>query len=359
MNSAEQSHSRNDSHVETLRGLACVLVVAYHVTNTNGTHGIAVTANDPLLVLNTHLSPVRLPLFTFISGYVYAMRPATAGRQLQFLFGKFRRLLLPLLAVGGLFLLVQDAIEETHHSLPLREAWRMLFFPYAHFWYLQALTVIFITIVIFEISRLMETPGAWIATLAASVVLRLLLEFPVNFFSINGALTLMPFFILGIGVRRFPELFRNRTISVAAGLTALAGIAVYHLVIINALSLSGAYVTMLQLAIGITACIALFSVKFKWEPLALIGGFSYSIYLFHIFGTAGARIILEKAGVKDTIVLIVAALCAGLILPIVVEIIADRYGLTRLLLLGRNPHFSPHPNRPMPPPFRPIPHDIQ
>ena len=63
-------------HLDTIRGLACLLLVTYHVVGPDRFTGMRVAdgsfyrtvlADGPLLV--------RMPLFTFLSGFVYAYRP--------------------------------------------------------------------------------------------------------------------------------------------------------------------------------------------------------------------------------------------------------------------------------------------
>ena len=90
--------------IDTLRGLACLLLVAYHVIG--ATPSIGLKLSDGLLrELNDDLAYIRMPLFTFLSGFVYALRPY-AGNWSAYLKGKATRLLVPMLFVGTLFALL-------------------------------------------------------------------------------------------------------------------------------------------------------------------------------------------------------------------------------------------------------------
>ena len=61
-----------DLHVETLRGLAILLMVAGHVIGNDSTHGMRVDDSSVWRSAWVSLEFLRLPLFTFLSGVVSA-----------------------------------------------------------------------------------------------------------------------------------------------------------------------------------------------------------------------------------------------------------------------------------------------
>lgn len=333
---AKSTNSRRDVHVQTLRGLACLFIVAYHVAGTDGTRGIQISTDHPLAIFNSLLSPVRLPFFTFISGYVYAMRPARIGQEWPFLKGKARRLLVPLVVVSFIYFLIQLIVPETHYYLPPHEVWRIFVFPYQHLWYLQALAIIFLLTVVLESAGQLDDWRKWLITLGASVVIYLSVRLPLNVFAINDAIFLMPFFTLGVGIRRFAPQVRRRPLEAASVTIAVLGLVIYFFMILRATPLTELDQDLLRVTIGMPACIALCSLEFENDLLAHIGGYSYAIYLFHILGTAGARMTLMRFGLQNTNVLIVAVFLSGLILPILVQYLADQSKIAGFLLLGRN-----------------------
>jgi uncharacterized membrane protein YcfT len=81
--------------IQTLRGLACLLLVLYHVVGDDPGAGLQVQ-DGMLRWFNDGLAYLRMPLFTFLSGLVCGMRPFH-GDSRAFLLGKARRLLVPLL----------------------------------------------------------------------------------------------------------------------------------------------------------------------------------------------------------------------------------------------------------------------
>ena len=91
------------------------------------------------------------------------------------------------------------------------------------------------------------------------------------------------------------------------------------------------------LIVGLLFCILLYLTRMKSTILASIGFYSYSIYLFHVFFTAGARILLSRFGVTELWILFTVALAAGLAGPVIVELAASLYNPARILMLGKRP----------------------
>ena len=87
--------------------------------------------------------------------------------------------------------------------------------------------------------------------------------------------------------------------------------------------------SIVALLLGVSACFSLLVSGWKNRPLAFIGFYSYAIYLFHVFFTASTRMFLYSMNVKNVSALIAVATTAGVVGPILVEKIADRFALTR------------------------------
>lgn len=65
------SSKKKSLEIETLRGLACLLLVLYHVIGPLG-GGLKIDLGSPFRVIADSMVYVRMPLFTFISGYIYS-----------------------------------------------------------------------------------------------------------------------------------------------------------------------------------------------------------------------------------------------------------------------------------------------
>ena len=92
----------------------------------------------------------------------------------------------------------------------------------------------------------------------------------------------------------------------------------------------------LGLLIGVTGTMLFFRLKWKVNWLIYFGSFAYSIYLFHSFGTAGGRIMIKKLGVTNDLLVFLVSLTVGMLAPIIAEKVLDRWGVTRMLFLGRS-----------------------
>ena len=94
--------------------------------------------------------------------------------------------------------------------------------------------------------------------------------------------------------------------------------------------------TALMLVAGISLCLFLVSWGFASAPLAWVGRYSFSIYLFHVFFTAFARLALNQLKVDELLFHVLLGLFLGLAGPIGLEWVASRYRWPALLLLGKS-----------------------
>ncbi len=326
--------TKHDAGIETLRGLAVLLMVAGHVIGVDDESGLRVPDDSWWRHVYYTLAPLRMPLFTGISGFVYALRPASGQGWSRFMGGKLRRLLIPLLVVGTAFISIQMLVPETGTQLGPRELARALIIPYAHFWYLYALAWVFLLVGTLDAFGRLQRRWQLLLLLAVALALRATGPLATPVLGIWHAQYLLPYFLVGLGVQRFPLRRGWSHVLVLFGLGA-AGMALYQghwFGRQGSSDLERYAVTTLLGAVGISGCL---HYRVSWRPLAVLGSFSYGIYLMHVFGTAGARILLQRAGVESLTVLAVAGLVAGIALPIAVERAIGRRPWLVLLLLGR------------------------
>jgi fucose 4-O-acetylase-like acetyltransferase len=314
-----------DLRIETIRGLALFLMVAGHVIGSSSDLGMKVPDDSVLRYLYDSLVYIRMPLFTAISGYVYALRPVNADCELsRFYQGKFKRIGIPLLTVSTLFFVLQMVVPNTNDKPQLTDIFSIYLFSYAHFWFLQAIFCIFVVVSLLEkaglLLRLRNYGLVFAAALAASFASE---GFP-NLFSLDRAVELLPFFLLGLGLYRFSAqlITRSSVITMAAALVILVGIDQAYLFAL--LDLDDANLALVGTALGLAAISLLIARRFYFMPLAWLGYFSFEIYLFHVFGTAGARIVLNKLQVHDTWVVFTVSMVMGLFLPVALKLVLER-----------------------------------
>ena len=310
-------------HVQTLRGLACLLLVLFHVVGDTPDAGLRFSHDHPLQFFNQVLTYLRMPLFGCIAGYVYATRPCVDWT--PFLRSKARRLLLPLLTVGGLFALLQAFTPGVNTTS--RTTWTLLVLPTAHFWFLQALFVVFIAVAVLERLGLLRTiPRTLVVAAIASGVS--MASHPPAWFSIDGAIYLMPYFLLGVVARKSPP--PPRWI-LGALLLVFAVIAAAVLTSDRPLWPRHSWVSLVLGGLGTWLLISL---PWQQRALAVLGSASYAIFLFHVFFTAASRMALHALGVESGVVLVGAGMVAGVVGPMLTERIILRSRRASTLLLG-------------------------
>lgn len=320
------SSGRNLS-IETLRGLAIVLLVAHHVIGTDAGMGLRLedgfyrAAND----LTDHL---RMPLFSILAGFTYALRPF-AGDMKRFLSGKFRRLLLPMLIVGTVFAVTQSLTPGANGAV--QNWWLLHIIPVSYFWFVESLFLIFLLIVLLETLQAFATPKRLFSVWLLAVVLYLS-PLDIAYFSVSGAFYLLPFFLAGLAAARYGNLASG---SLALSVTlSLLCLGLYWLVDAGYLEL-GHKRTLLSMAIALTGCLSLLTLAPTSTLLAWLGSYSYSIFLYHVFFSAALRIYAEKIGLENVHLVFGVSLLAGLLFPIMLHGLFDRHNISRLALLGK------------------------
>ena len=316
--------------IDTLRGFACVLLVSFHVVGVSADMGLRLPADHWLQQLNGALAYLRMPLFSFLSGYVYAFRPYRPGQSdaRGFIQGKMRRLLLPMLTVGTIFALIQNATPGANQHVT--NWWLLHIVPVAHFWFLEALFIVFLLVVALEHWRLLATPqrfaGVWALTVLAFVFLHV-----TPYFAANGAVYLMPFFLAGLACKRF-DLHTVPARWLATAVLALAGVwlAALPQPLSQGLSLPG-------LLAGLSAAFLLLRSGWRWPALAYVGSFSFAIYLMHVFFTAGSRMTFTRLGVANLYVLLGLGTLLGIAGPVLAALLIGRSARLKFWLLGEAP----------------------
>ncbi|MBP2312180.1 acyltransferase family protein [Azospirillum soli] len=322
---------RTSYNIDELRGLACFLLVAYHVVGVPGS-GMQVGDDSWYRYATSSFELVRMPLFTFISGLVYAYRPAVADRLGAFFGKKLRRLLIPFVTISTLFFMAQSLAPGANGSDAPEAMWRIYLFSYAHFWYLQALFLIFLVVGLLDAFRIISRPIPFAILLALALAGGMTLAVPGNPFSVNEAMILLPHFLLGVAVTRFPALFRRPEIAGLAVAGLVLAVAIHQTALFRHDTIG--WHSPVAFLCGMCGALVLLRVMPSSALFRRIGGSSYSIYLHHAFFTAGTRIVLHRLGADD-LTLFLVSLAAGIAGPLVLEALASLRPLTRVALVGK------------------------
>jgi peptidoglycan/LPS O-acetylase OafA/YrhL len=325
--------------IQTLRGLACLLLVSFHAIGSKMTSGLQVENDSVYREFANIFVHMRMPLFTFLSGFVYAYRPLLRFHEQTFVIKKLRRLALPLIVATTLTYVMHVLLNDRSKRPTLDDAWQIYVFPYEHFWFVQALLLIFAALVLLESSGALRTFPRFLCVLAAATVLHLYPPFAeTSLFSIREASYLLPHFLLGLGANRFRAQLQSRAIFYVALACFIPAQAWHTFSVISSTPPpinTDLNRTVLGLVIGMSATLcALQLIPFmSWG--SAIGKRSYPIYLYHPIFVAGFRIIVGQIHGVPVTVMFAGCLTAGIIGPLLMTLLAQRVPGAPLLLEGK------------------------
>lgn len=329
---------QKNEYVETLRGIAIILVVLGHIIGSTKLASMQVQDDSLLRYLYYSLEYIRMPLFTVISGWVYANKPLVDKRyRLKFIKGKMRRLLIPMFVLSALMFLMRVFIPGTNLTPNLDRLPLILMFPYDLYWYLYSLFIIFIFIVYLDTKAWFHQFPYWLFSLgvaaAVSYASHKFLDNVPNVFSFKGGLFLLPYFLLGIGFFRYRHIIFIKENLLPIGLVFIVAFGIQQFIWFSDFPhLSKG--SVLGFVVGASATFLLFKFKFKNEFLIRIGAYAYSIYLFHLFFTGGVRIVLHTFNIYNHFIILTLSLVVAIAMPITIEILIRDAKALRCLLLG-------------------------
>lgn len=332
--SSPTNSSPRAEHLDTLRAIACLALVSYHVVGNTPHKGMELSVEHWLVQFNGTFIDMRMPLFSFLSGCVFLSLERLTRSPAQLLLSKMRRLLVPMLSVGVLFWAANMMMGQGQPPVL-----SLLVLPYAHFWFLQATFVIMICfLLLYAVLPMRSTTLAIVLMGLGALAWVAGPRPPVNVFSIVQAAYLLPFFMLGYLCAHSTLLPRLRAV-----LTPTTALAVLVILIGFGHALANGDMHFSSpldrrtatIVIGMLFCVSLLVLAPRHPALARIGGYSYTIYLFHVFFTAGSFKLLSKLTPAAPEALVWSAgLAVGLVGPIVVHHVLMRSDLLAALFLG-------------------------
>lgn len=329
------THAVLSERIETIRGLAVVLLVAYHVTLTELDTAVKSGALQAM-VLTSHLFDyMRMPLFGFLAGFVYAFKPLSRATCREFAGRKFTRLMVPcIIATTLMFTLQAVGHAGRAAGLPWHEVWRIYLYPTYQFWFIQALLLDFLVVAWLEASGALSTVGRFVVVLMATILALVWLPAPpVELFSIPWAEYLLPFFLLGLGVNRFRAQLLTSTVA-SASLALLCACLAIHSTSIGDPAYRLDRGSPLGVAIGCSAGLCAICCMPRFRLLLLLGGYSFAIFLYHGLFIAVAAHLCKQAGVLAALPLGTVLLSVGIAGPMLLQRAIHRNRALRSSVLG-------------------------
>jgi len=324
---------RKEESIETLRGIAIILMVAGHVIGDSIHNGLKVADDSLWRYFYYSFEYLRMPLFTAISGYVYALKPVKREFILKIFKGKSRRILVPFISVATVQYIINAVIPNVNNPTDLNTIWRVYIFGYGQFWFLQALFQVFIVIIFLEIFKVTTNFKGWLVSLVISGIM-LIVGAPLvklDIFNFSRFLYLLPFFILGIGLNRFKDILFRKDIVISVSVILVGALIVQQFKWFGVLPRGTSRFGFIGVLVGIAGIFIIFRIRGVNRQLGDLGYYAYGIYLFHVFGTAGSRIVSKFIGIENNGLLFIIGIIFGLGFPILLE----KYLLLRVPVLKK------------------------
>lgn len=325
-------------YVETIRGLACLLLVAFHVTGADVTDGLGLDQWHPLRIVNDALDNSRMPIFSFISGFVLSAVIVSLSQWQGALTSKVKRLLLPMATASIIFYALRAAAG--YEQPPFLS---IFFVQYAHFWFLQATFVL--TALLLTLSFLLKGRSDVAATILMVCFIPVFIFAPrwdPNIMSMYQGCYLATFFYAG---HLFAYYLRRRAQAeegdLPAWLTIGFGVVLAIFLVINIMLILGllhapqAITNVHRIILGLSSVLFLFLLKPRSRILLFFGPYTYAIFLYHVTFTGTTREVIQKIwpAIPPELIFLPAFLM-GVFGPILVEKLALKNDLTALFMLG-------------------------
>ncbi|WP_185829193.1 acyltransferase family protein [Sphingomonas ginkgonis] len=316
--------ARASLRVDTLRGIACVLLILFHaVAEVRLAKPMAL---DGLARANEFAIFLRMPLFIFLSGYVYAARPVEGRQALRFLQRKARRLLVPLAFVTLLTLGLRATFGHGSFGNLAPDFVAAIAQPSYQLWFVEALFLIFLALAC-GMQRLLHSVAGCLLLIAAVAVGEVFGTSTIRLFSVGQAIHFLPYFVTG--VLAFGLIDANGT---PPRTRLLAGAALLLIGLLRSAQLRGLEIDSAATSIGALLSLLIMAPVSSW--LTWIGRRSMVIYLYHALVLAAfTRVLPGPPAAVLAQVMVLAVL-----LPIMVEMAAERWLPVVLPLLGGRAH---------------------
>ncbi|WP_062530203.1 acyltransferase family protein [Demequina rhizosphaerae] len=317
-----------DKVVDSLRGIACILLVTLHVAQNRWGEA------DWLEWYGDTFIYIRMPLFAFLSGVVYAWRPLTdPGSYRMYLGKKVRRLLIPYVIFVPLIGIAQVALD--FGTPPPSGVWNWFLYSLPPYWFLLATFWVYAVIALADSYKLLDTKlkvGALFAALLAVNILGSMQDAS-SFLQLTSAVYLGLFFVAGMGATRFG--WKRVGLTGAWVMTGLT-VALFVYTQFAVLGVWSAAENQRQdpfgILLGITFPLAFIAFGRSSRFLAWVGSYSYGIFLLHPFAVAGTAGVLQIVGVDALVPALIAMTIAGLFGSILGVLLLRKFGAGRVAL---------------------------
>jgi fucose 4-O-acetylase-like acetyltransferase len=310
--------------VDYSKGLAIFIILFHHTACSVRDHGIL--PQDSLFwsvrLWNDFEPLLRVGVFFFMVGLFVERSFSKVGMR-SFVTTRVRTLLYPYVLWQMVSLIRSAYSHDWSFSDSLAVILQMPFHGFQQFWFL---TTLLHTLIFYVLCRALGLSRQWIAGLCVAIYL-LPYDPP---FAVRAFATWqnnLPYFALGLMLAdRKPELGRYRGPWMpAAGLAALALTLLSTEFHLSAHDISRAAVNITFIA-GLVL-IAVFLARFNiLQLIRLLGSYSLEVYCLQTFAQATVIRLMQKIHVEKFWPMLIASMCATIVLPLAVGICDRRFG---------------------------------
>ena len=339
-------------HITLLRAFAIVLVVLGHSTRNTATPNFnmfnpSLTSFIEILV-QKYIYSFHMPLFFWISGYVYLYTSKDKNELstvLKEIYRKFKRLIIPLYSTLFLVVLpirlIFGQISENFTNIIKTS---LLCQNVDHLWFLKDLLLVFIIII--PVSPQIRKAPLLTSCLYFIIILALSYNRTNTPAFAEGALEYLPFFYAGYMTKRFEILPSGKTallisilfffLHASISYVSLSGVDrpfPHTNLIWYCMAFCGTYY-MYYLAVYVCQTHAIDKI---WNLVVVLDKSSYTIFLFHVVFLYMVLFLFYSAQLENPLYRIIPSFFFGLFVPIFIDYALAR---TKLLALLFSKHYA-------------------
>ena len=330
--------------VDIARAIAIILVVSYHFQPEG--------SPEWYNLLQTNLiSFIRMPLFMFVSGYLYILIEREREKRKKivkygdFVWHKFKRLMIPYFFVSCLIISIKLLIQRrmyVENPIPLSAFYELFYNTNVagyFMWFAYGLFLIFLIIPHFNTSKRLI-----IITIIALIIYLIPIEFP-HIFSFADLKSKFVYFCLGCFVSD-RTMLRNLPTKINTLISLLIFIvlcvSMFYIQPFYLKSITGLLTSMagVMFVLSFSEFLGKFSEKIT-KPLLVVAGCSYTIYLFHTTFMGFAKAIIMKLFhgdmAQNELIFIVSGLIVittGVIAPVLLHLLVVKHSKVFSFLIG-------------------------
>lgn len=303
-------------NIDIIKGITIILVVIGHY--------IPESAPNWYIEMRKVIYTFHMPLFLFVSGFVYAKFTHPKESRLAFYKKKIKRLVIPYLSTSLVVILIKMSVDQllsVENEVDYYSFIKIFYLPEAGYflWYLWSLFTIFLIV------PLANTISKKMVLLIISLVLPYLPIEWTEMFAIKQTALMMQYFVVGMVIAEQYELLKRikqKPLLLTPLLVFLFGLLYIQMDNENEILRLVCKAVIPYLGIYIMCLMAIIIEKGSSNivrPILYISSCSFIIYLFHTTFEGFAKAIIEKiVPISFTLKAIVVVAC-GVIFPMLLQ----------------------------------------